>query len=181
MNLEGIEQNVVLMDSVSKRYSSCGSRIGALITRNKEVFDTALKFAQARLSPPTFGQVAAEASLDTPKEYFEEVYNEYIARRDFLVEALNKINGVFTPTPGGAFYTIARLPVDDADDFARWILSDFSYEGATVMLAPASGFYATPGLGKNEVRIAYVLKIDDLKHAVKVLEEALKAYRKLEA
>jgi len=176
MNLKGIEQNVVLMDSVSKRYSSCGSRIGALITRNQEVFDTALKFAQARLSPPTFGQVAAEASLDTPKEYFDEVYNEYIARRDYLVEALNKIDGVFTPTPGGAFYTIARLPVDDADHFAQWILSDFSYEGATVMLAPASGFYATPGLGKNEVRIAYVLKIDDLKHAVKVLEEALKAY-----
>ena len=176
MNLEGIEENVVLMDSVSKRYSSCGSRIGALITRNREVFDTALKFAQARLSPPTFGQVAAEASLDTPKEYFEEVYNEYIARRDYLVGALNRIDGVFTPVPGGAFYTIVRLPVDDADRFAQWILSDFSYEGATVMLAPASGFYATPGLGKDEVRIAYVLKIDDLKHAVKVLEEALKVY-----
>ncbi len=176
MNLEGIEENVVLMDSVSKRYSSCGSRIGALITRNREVFDTALKFAQARLSPPTFGQVAAEASLDTPKEYFEEVYNEYIARRDYLVGALNRIDGVFTPLPGGAFYTIVRLPVDDADKFAQWILSDFSYEDATVMLAPASGFYATPGLGKDEVRIAYVLKIDDLKHAVKVLEEALKAY-----
>ena len=179
MNLEGIEQNVVLMDSVSKRYSSCGSRIGALITRNREVFDTALKFAQARLSPPTFGQVAAEASLDTSKEYFDEVYNEYIARRDFLVEALNNIDGVFTPTPGGAFYTIARLPVDDADHFAQWILSDFSYEDATVMLAPASGFYATPGFGKNEVRIAYVLKIDDLKHAVRVLEEALKEYRRI--
>ncbi|HHJ09516.1 MAG TPA: pyridoxal phosphate-dependent aminotransferase [Bacteroidetes bacterium] len=177
MNLEGIEENVVLMDSVSKRYSSCGSRIGALITRNQEVFDTALKFAQARLSPPTFGQVAAEASLDTPPSYFEEVHHEYISRRDFLVEALNRIEGVFTPTPGGAFYTIARLPVDDADHFAQWILSDFSWEGTTVMLAPASGFYATPGLGRNEVRIAYVLKIEDLKHAVTCLEQALKQYK----
>ena len=176
MNLEGIEDNVVLMDSVSKRYSSCGSRIGALITRNREVYDTALKFAQARLSPPTFGQVAAEASLDTPKSYFDEVYHEYVARRDYLVENLNRIEGVFTPVPGGAFYTIARLPVVDADRFAQWLLSDFSYKNATVMVAPASGFYATPGLGKDEVRIAYVLKVEDLKHAVRILEEALEAY-----
>lgn len=176
MNLSGIEEHVVLMDSVSKRYSECGSRIGTLITRNREVYNTALKFAQARLSPPTFGQVAAEASLDTPKSYFDKVYNEYVARRDYLVENLNRIDGVFTPKPGGAFYTIARLPVDDADTFAQWLLSDFSYHGATVMVAPASGFYATPGLGRDEVRIAYVLKIDDLKHSVKILEEALKVY-----
>ena len=176
LNLEGLEEHVVLLDSVSKRYSSCGSRIGALITRNREVYASALKFAQARLSPPTFGQVAAEASLETPQSYFDEVYREYVARRDFLVEALNNIEGVYTPTPGGAFYTIARLPVDDADKFAQWILSDFSWNGTTVMVAPAAGFYATPGLGKDEVRIAYVLKVDDLKHAVKALEEALKVY-----
>lgn len=176
LNLEGIEEHVVLLDSVSKRYSSCGSRIGALITRNREVYASALKFAQARLSPPTFGQVAAEASLETPQTYFDEVYREYVARRDFLVEALNNIEGVYTPTPGGAFYTIARLPVDDADKFAQWILSDFSWNGTTVMVAPAAGFYATPGLGKDEVRIAYVLKVDDLKHAVTALEEALKVY-----
>ncbi len=176
MNLEGIGEHVVLMDSVSKRYSECGRRIGTLITRNREVYDTALKFAQARLSPPTFGQVAAEASLDTPRSYFDEVYREYVARRDYLVENLNRIDGVFTPKPGGAFYTIARLPVDDADAFAQWLLSDFSYDGATVMVAPASGFYATPGLGRDEVRFAYVLKIDDLKHAVRMLEEALKVY-----
>ena len=176
LNLEGLEEHVVLLDSVSKRYSSCGSRIGALITRNREVYASALKFAQARLSPPTFGQVAAEASLETPQSYFDEVYREYVARRDFLVEALNNIEGVYTPTPGGAFYTIARLPVDDADKFAQWILSDFAFNGTTVMVAPAAGFYATPGLGKDEVRIAYVLKVDDLKHAVKALEEALKVY-----
>jgi len=176
MNLKGIEENVVMLDSVSKRYSSCGSRIGALITRNREILNTALKFGQARLSPPTFGQIAGEASLDTPKSYFDEVYQEYVARRDFLVDALNKIDGVFTPKPGGAFYTIARLPVDDSDRFAQWLLSDFEYEGATVMLAPASGFYATPGLGKKEVRIAYVLKIEDLKPAMICLKKALKIY-----
>ncbi len=176
MNLKGIEQNVVMMDSVSKRYSSCGSRIGALVTRNQQVLDAALKFAQARLSPPTFGQVAGEASLDTPPEYFEEVYKEYIERRNYMVDALNKIEGVDCPLPGGAFYTITHLPVDDADKFSQWLLSDFEYKNATVMLAPASGFYASPGLGKQEVRIAYVLKIEDLKEAMKCLEEALKVY-----
>ena len=176
LNLEGIEQNVVMMDSVSKRYSSCGTRIGALVTRNKDIIGTALKFAQARLSPPGLGQTAGEASLDTPPEYFKEVYDEYIERRNYMVEALNKIQGVNCPTPGGAFYTIASLPVDDADKFSQWILSDFEYNNATVMFAPASGFYATPGLGKQEVRIAYVLKIEDLKGAMKCLEVALKEY-----
>lgn len=176
MMLEGVEKNVVMMDSVSKRYSSCGTRIGALVTRNSEIIETALKFAQARLSPPTFGQVAGEASLDTPPEYFENVYHEYIQRRNFMVDALNKIPGVICPKPGGAFYTITHLPVDDTDTFCQWILSDFEYENSTVMMAPASGFYATPGLGKQEVRIAYVLNIEDLKKAMKCLEEALKAY-----
>jgi len=176
MMLSGIEQNVVMMDSVSKRYSSCGTRIGALVTRNSDIIETALKFAQARLSPPSFGQVAGEASLDTPPEYFTEVYQEYIERRNYMVDALNKIPGVICPKPGGAFYTITHLPVDDADTFCQWILSNFEYENATVMMAPASGFYATPGLGKQEVRIAYVLKIEDLKNAMKCLEEALKAY-----
>lgn len=176
LNLEGIEQNVVMMDSVSKRYSSCGTRIGALVTRNKEVINTALKFAQARLSPPGLGQIAGEASLDTPPEYFIEVYDEYIERRNYMVDALNKMPGVKCPTPGGAFYTIASLPVDDADIFSQWILSDFEYNKATVMLAPASGFYETTGLGKQEVRIAYVLKIEDLKEAMKCLEVALEKY-----
>ena len=176
MNLKGIENNVIMVDSVSKRYSECGIRIGALITRNKEVFATALKFAQARLSPPTLGQIAAEASLDTPDEYFKEVYDEYLRRRDFLVEGLNKIKGVYTPVPKGAFYTTARLPVDDADEFCKWILSDFSYQNQTVMMAPASGFYSTPGRGKDEVRIAYVLNIEDLAKALETLEKALEAY-----
>lgn len=176
MNLKGIEQNVVMMDSVSKRYSSCGSRIGALITRNQDILDTALKFGQARLSPPTFGQIAGEASLDTPQSYFTEVYDEYIKRRDFLVESLNKIPGIICPTPGGAFYTIAQLPVDDADKFSQWLLTDFEYQNATVMLAPASGFYATTGLGHKEVRIAYVLNIEDLEKSMVCLEEALKVY-----
>ncbi len=176
MNLEGIEQNVILMDSVSKRYSACGVRIGAMICKNKDVISTALKFGQARLSPPSFGQVAGEAALDTPQEYFTEVYDEYIDRRDFVIEALNKIEGVYAPMPKGAFYTIIKLPVDDADKFCQWILSDFDHEGQTVMLAPASGFYATEGLGKNEARIAYVLKIEDLKNAVITLEKALEAY-----
>ena len=176
MHLKGIENNVVMFDSVSKRYSECGVRIGTLVTRNSEVLNTALKFAQARLSPPTFGQIIAEASLDTPKSYFDEVQQEYIARRDFLVEGLNKIPGVFTPKPKGAFYTVAKLPVDDSDKFCQWILSDFDYEGQTVMMAPASGFYSTPGKGKNEVRIAYVLKKEDLAGALKVLEKALEVY-----
>lgn len=176
MKLKGIEENVVLLDSVSKRYSMCGVRIGALISRNKEVISTALKFGQARLSPPSLGQVAAEAALDTPPGYFREVYDEYIGRRNYMVETLNKIPGVYCPTPRGAFYSIARLPIDDADRFCEWLLKDFSYENQTVMLAPATGFYNTPGLGKNEVRIAYVLKKEDMRNALKCLEEALKVY-----
>ena len=176
MNLDGIENNVILLDSVSKRYSECGVRIGALITKNKEVISTALKFGQARLSPPGLGQIAAEASIDTPAEYFREVNEEYTARRNFMVDALNKIPGVYCPKPKGAFYAIVRLPVDDSDRFAQWLLEEFNYKNQTVMVAPASGFYSTPGLGKNEVRIAYVLKIDDLKNAMRTLEEALKVY-----
>lgn len=176
MNLKGLENNVILMDSVSKRYSMCGVRVGALISRNCEVMAAAMKFAQARLCPPSYGQIAAEAALNTPKEYFDEVYDEYIQRRDYMVEALNKIEGVVCPKPKGAFYTVVKLPVDDADKFAQWLLESFDHKEQTVMLAPASGFYATPGLGRDEVRIAYVLKIDDLKNAMETLEAALKAY-----
>ena len=176
MHLEGIENNVIMIDSVSKRYSECGIRIGAFITRNKEVRAAAMKLAQARLSPPLLGQLVAEASLDAPQAYHKGVYDEYIARRNCLVEGLNKIPGVFSPMPMGAFYTVAKLPVKDIDDFCRWCLEEFNYEGETVMMAPASGFYATPGLGKDEVRMAYVLKIDDLKRALVVLEKALEAY-----
>jgi aspartate aminotransferase len=176
MNLEGIDNNVIMLDSVSKRYSECGVRIGALITRNKAVFSTALKFAQARLSPPGIGQIIGEASIDTPEEYFKEVNREYTARRNFMVEALNKIQGVYCPKPKGAFYSVVKLPVDDADTFAQWLLEEFEYNNQTVMVAPASGFYSTPGSGKNEVRIAYVLKIDDLKNAMETLAEALKVY-----
>lgn len=176
MNLKGIEENTILFDSMSKRYSECGIRVGAIITRNKEVLSTSLKFGMARLCPPALGQIAAEASLDTTDEYFANVYNEYIERRNFMVEALNKIPGVLCPMPKGAFYSIVRLPVDDADKFARWLLEDFNYNRQTVMLAPASGFYHTPGLGKNEVRIAYVLKISDLKKAVETLAVALQEY-----
>ncbi len=176
MNLKGLDENIALVDSVSKRYSACGVRIGALISRNKQLIKTALKYAQARLSPPSLGQILGEAAISTPKEYFTEVYDEYISRRDFLVETLNKIDGVKCPSPGGAFYTIAELPVDDADDFAKWLLSDFEYKNQTVMLAPASGFYSNPELGKNQVRIAYVLKKEDLKNAMECLEEGLKVY-----
>lgn len=176
MKLEGIEKNVVLLDSVSKRYSECGIRIGALITKNKDVIQTALKFAQARLSPPGLGQIAAEASIDTPPEYFMEVNREYTERRNYMVEALNRMPGVYCPKPKGAFYTVVKLPVDDADKFAQWLLEEFEYKNQTVMVAPASGFYSTPGLGKNEVRIAYVLNINDLKNAMEALAEALKAY-----
>lgn len=176
MFLEGIEDNVIMMDSVSKRYSECGVRIGALVTRNKEVINTALKFAQARLSPPGLGQIVGEASIDTPPEYFKEVYNEYIGRRDFLVEELNKMPGVYCPKPKGAFYTVVKLPVDDSDKFAQWILEDFEYNNQTVMMAPASGFYSTKGNGKNEVRIAYVLNKTDLASAMETLAAALKAY-----
>lgn len=179
MELEGLEQHAILIDSTSKRYSECGIRMGCMVSKNKGIMASALKFAQARLSPPYFGQLAGEASLETPPEYFIEVYDEYIARRNFVVDALNKIEGVYAPKPKGAFYTVISLPVEDAEHFCQWILEDFSYENQTVMLAPAAGFYATPGLGKNEVRIAYVLKIEDLKNAVKVIEEALKVYKKV--
>jgi aspartate aminotransferase len=176
MELEGIEDNVIMIDSVSKRYSECGVRIGALVTKNKDVLATALKFGQARLCPPGVGQIVAEASLNTSKEYFTNVYNEYIARRDFIVDALNKMPGVYCPKPKGAFYTVVKLPIDDSDKFARWILEDFSYKGQTVMVAPATGFYFTPGAGRDEVRIAYVLKIEDLRNAMYTLAEALRVY-----
>ncbi|GAB1406010.1 hypothetical protein MASR1M74_31930 [Lentimicrobium sp.] len=176
MDLKGMEEHSVLIDSVSKRYSECGVRIGAVISKNKKLMAAALKFAQARLSPPSLGQVIGEASLNTPDSYFKEVYDEYILRRNLVIEELNKIPGVLAPMPKGAFYTIVGLPVDDADTFCQWLLEEFEYQGQTVMLAPASGFYATPGLGKNEVRIAYVLKSEDLRNAVKCLEEALKVY-----
>ncbi len=176
MYLDGIDDNVILIDSVSKRYSACGVRIGWMVSRNKEVISTALKFAQARLSPPTFGQVAAEAAVDTPDAYFDAVIKEYIARRNAVVEGINNIQGAFCPNPSGAFYVVARLPIDDSDRFCRWLLEDFEFENQTVMLAPASGFYSTPGKGKDEVRISYVLKVEDLKSSVKVLAEALKVY-----
>ena len=176
MQLEGLEENAVLMDSVSKRYSMCGARTGALVTRNKEVIAAALKLAQARLCASFFGQVAGEAALQTPKRYFDEVYREYVERRDIMVDRLNAIPGVYSPRPKGAFYTVARLPIDDADRFAQWLLEEFQYEGETVMVAPATGFYATPGLGRNEVRIAYVLKKEDIRRAIQCLAEALKVY-----
>lgn len=178
-HLEGIEQNVVLIDSVSKRYSECGIRIGALVTKNEEVRKAVMKFCQARLSPPLIGQIIAEASIEDTQEYSAEVYEEYVARRKCLVDGLNRIPGVYSPIPMGAFYTVAKLPVDNAEDFCAWCLSDFDYEGETVMLAPASGFYSTPGLGKNEVRIAYVLNQNDLKRALLVLEKALEKYNSL--
>jgi aspartate aminotransferase len=178
LNLEGIEENTVMIDSVSKRYSMCGARIGALITRNKTLMASALKFAQARLSPPTFGQLASMAALDTPDSYFEGVVNEYVQRRDILVDGLNKIPGVKCPKPKGAFYCIAELPIDDSDAFCQWILEKFEYENQTVMMAPATGFYATPGKGKNQVRLAYVLHQDALRKSLVVLEKALEAYNK---
>ncbi len=176
MNLQGIENNVVLFDSVSKRYSACGIRIGALVSRNKEVMQTAMKFAQARLSPPSLGQIAAEAAMETPDSYFEEIISEYLARRNTVVEALGKMEGVICPTPKGAFYVAPSLPIDDSDKFCQWLLEDFAFENQTVMLAPATGFYATPGAGKKEVRISYVLNVENLKRAMKCLEEALKVY-----
>ena len=177
-HLEGIEQNVVLIDSVSKRYSECGIRIGALITKNREVREAVMKFCQARLSPPLIGQIIAEASLSTPQEYMNQVYEEYLARRDFLIEGLNKIPGVYSPTPMGAFYTMVRLPVEDAEDFCKWCLTDFSYEGQTVMMAPGSGFYTDPSEGRDEVRMAYVLNREDLGKALEVLARALEAYNR---
>lgn len=179
LHLVGIEDNVVLIDSVSKRYSECGIRIGALITKNKELRKTVMKFCQARLSPPLIGQIVAEASLDADQDYLRDVYDEYVERRKFLVDRLNRIPGVYTPIPMGAFYTVARLPVDDADRFCEWCLSDFEYEGQTIFMAPASGFYTNPGLGKDEVRIAYVLNRDDLEKALDVLERALEAYNNI--
>jgi len=176
MHLDGIDDNVILLDSISKRYSACGARIGALISKNKEFMNAALKFAQARLSPPTFGQIGAEAALDTPKSYFDAVQKEYVARRDFLVETINKIPGVLCPKPSGAFYCIARLPIDNADKFCQWLLEEFSFKDQTVMMAPATGFYSTKGAGFNEVRLAYVLKLEDLKNAMECLAEAIKVY-----
>jgi len=176
MQLEGLDKNVVLIDSVSKRYSMCGARIGAMVSRNKDVMQAALKFAQARLSPPTLAQIAGEAALDTPKSYFDKVTKEYVERRDILIEHLSKIPGVKCPIPKGAFYAIAELPVEDSDDFCQWMLESFSYENKTVMMAPASGFYATPGLGKKEVRIAYVLEKETIVEAMKCLREGLKQY-----
>ncbi len=176
MHLEGIENNVILLDSISKRYSACGARIGAMISKNKEVMAAAMKFAQARLSPPSYGQIGAEAALDTPQSYFDGVKTEYIARRDFVIEEINKIDGVFCPKPSGAFYCIARLPIDNADKFCQWLLEEFSFNGQTVMMAPATGFYSTPGAGINEVRLAYVLNKEDLKNALICLKEALKVY-----
>jgi len=175
-HLEGIEENVILIDSVSKRYSECGIRIGALITKNKEIRKAVMKFCQARLSPPLLGQVIAEASLSTPQAYMDEVYEEYLSRRNFLIDELNKIPGVYSPTPMGAFYTMAKLPVDDAEKFCKWCLTDFSYEGQTVMLAPASGFYTDPEDGKDQVRMAYVLNKHDLAQAMIVLRKALEEY-----
>lgn len=176
MNLEGIQENVILIDSVSKRYSECGIRIGALITKNETVKKTVMKFCQARLSPPLIGQIVAEASLEAPKEYFRGIFDEYLERRNCLTEGLNKINGVYTPIPKGAFYTVAKLPVDNAEQFCRWCLEEFNYEGETVMMAPASGFYTTPGAGIDQVRMAYVLKCEDLKRALIILEKALEQY-----
>lgn len=175
-HLEGIEQNVVLIDSVSKRYSECGIRIGALITKNRELRNAVMKFCQARLSPPLIGQIVAEASIDAPRSYMIHTYEEYIERRNCLIDGLNRIPGVYSPIPMGAFYTVARLPVDDSDRFCAWCLSEFSYEGETVMLAPASGFYTDPAKGRNEVRIAYVLKKEDLRRALYILGRALEAY-----
>ena len=175
-HLPGIEGNVVLIDSVSKRYNECGIRIGALITKNKELRANVMKFCQARLSPPLIGQIIAEASVDADREYMLDVYNEYVARRNFLVDGINKIPGCYSPIPMGAFYTVASLPVDDADKFCEWCLSEFSYEGSTVFMAPASGFYTTPGAGRNEVRLAYVLNREELGKALIVLEKALEAY-----
>jgi aspartate aminotransferase len=176
LNLDGLDKHVVVVDSISKRYSACGARIGALVTRNRDIYNTALKFGQARLSPPTLGQILGEAAIDTPTAYFDEVKIEYVSRRDLIVQSLSGMDGVICPNPGGAFYAMARLPIDNADRFCQWLLEEFSYEGATVMLAPGSGFYATEGAGTREVRIAYVLNKGDLQKAMVCLSEALKVY-----
>lgn len=176
MHLKGAEQHVILMDTISKRYSACGGRIGAFITKNREVLDAAMKFAQARLSPPFYAQVLGEAAVDLPDNYFDTTKAEYKLRRDTIVKRLNAIPGVFCPNPGGAFYAMARLPINDCDEFCQWLLESFTYEGATVMLAPATGFYSTPGRGKNEVRLAYVLNVDSINKAMDCLEKALQEY-----
>jgi aspartate aminotransferase len=176
MHLTGVDDNVVMMDTISKRYSACGGRIGALVTKNQALLDAVMKFAQARLSPPSFAQIAGEAAIDLPANYFDTTKAEYQSRRDLIVKRLNTIEGVFCPNPGGAFYAIAKLPVDDSDKFCQWLLESFDYNGATVMLAPATGFYGTAGLGKQEVRLAYVLKLDDINAAMDCLEAALKVY-----
>lgn len=176
MQLRGLEDRTILMDSVSKRYSLCGVRVGAFICRNRELVAAVLKYAQARLCPGTYSQMAAEAALKAPESYFKQVYDEYVARRNFMVNALNAMPGVYSPMPKGAFYTQVRLPLHDADAFALWLLEEFEYQGQTVMIAPASGFYATPGLGKDEARLAYVLKIEDLRAAMETLAVALKRY-----
>lgn len=176
MHLHGIDDNVVLLDSVSKRYSACGVRVGTFITKNKELYQAVMKFAQARLSPPSYGQIFSEAAIETPDSYFKEVLEEYTKRRNVIVEAINKMKGCFCPNPKGAFYAVAKLPIDDSDKFCQWLLEDFNYQNETVMLAPATGFYSTKGSGKDEVRISYVLKVEDLKAAMKCLEEALKVY-----
>jgi aspartate aminotransferase len=176
MHLQGVDDHVVIMDTISKRYSACGGRIGALVTKNQAVLDAAMKFAQARLSPPSFAQIAGEAAIDLPTNYFDTTKAEYKSRRDIIVQRLNAMDGVFCPNPGGAFYAIAKLPIDDADMFCQWLLEEFSYNQATVMLAPATGFYSTPGLGKQEVRLAYVLNKTDIDAAMDCLEAALKAY-----
>ena len=178
-HLDGLEDNVVLIDSVSKRYSECGIRIGALVTKNKAVRDAVMKFCQARLSPPLLGQIVAEASIEGTEEYSADVYEQYVERRKCLIDGLNKIPGVYSPIPMGAFYTMARIPVDDAEKFCAWCLTDFDYEGETIMMAPGNGFYATPGMGRDEVRIAYALNIEDLKRAVVILEKALETYNSL--
>lgn len=176
LHLEGMDEHVVLMDTISKRYSACGARLGALVTKNKKVYDTAMKFAQARLSPPGLAQIMGEAAIELPDHYFDKPKQEYLSRRNVLVSRLNAMPGVFCPNPGGAFYAIARLPIDDSDKFCQWLLESFSHENQTVMLAPASGFYGTPGLGKNEVRLAYVLNVDSINAAMDCLAEALKVY-----
>ena len=176
MHLEGVDDNVIIMDTISKRYSACGGRIGALVTKNQQVLDAVMKFAQARLSPPTFAQIAGEAAIDLPADYFDTTKAEYKSRRDLIVKRLNAMQGVFCPNPGGAFYAMAKLPIDDSDVFCQWLLESFDHNGATVMLAPATGFYGTPGLGKQEVRLAYVLNLTAIDAAMDCLEEALKVY-----
>lgn len=178
MHLTGVDDNVVMMDTISKRYSACGGRIGALVTKNKTLLEAVMKFAQARLSPPSFAQIAGEAAIDLPANYFDTTKAEYQSRRDLIVKRLNAMDGVFCPNPGGAFYAIAKLPIDDSDKFCQWLLESFSFNNATVMLAPATGFYGTHGLGKQEVRLAYVLKLEDINAAMDCLEEALKVYNK---